>query len=209
MEGGPGTANPRHISYRGVTLKQAVAAAYGVRPFQVTGPEWIDGAGAPAFDLTATMPAGTTRETFEQMLQRLLARSFKLAVHDAPREFPAYELRLGDATPALTLSAQRAGTMFTTPRKGGIEIKSVGGTMAMLASALEQQLDGTAVIDETNLAGNYDFVLLFGAEAGQKKSLLPPLGDAIQRELGLKLVRGTASLDVLVIDHAEWTPSKR
>jgi uncharacterized protein (TIGR03435 family) len=81
---------------------------------------------------------------------------------------------------------------------------------------------GRPVLDKTGLTGKYDFELDFtpNIPPGQ---LLPPGGspppadtasepglsiaDALQKQLGLRLVPNKAKLDVLVIDKAEKVPS--
>jgi len=37
-------------------LKELIADAYKVRPFQITGPDWHNGLGAPRVDIHATLP---------------------------------------------------------------------------------------------------------------------------------------------------------
>src|ERR1700722_18687396 len=45
MRGGPGTDDPGQISFANASLKTLVAAAYGMKRYQVSGPEWLDRAG--------------------------------------------------------------------------------------------------------------------------------------------------------------------
>src|SRR5579871_5285259 len=40
--GGPGTADPGQITWSGATLKALLTAAYDVKPYQVSGPSWLD-----------------------------------------------------------------------------------------------------------------------------------------------------------------------
>jgi len=75
------------------------------------------------------------------------------------------------------------------------------------------------IIDKTGLSGKYDFTLeyasaggLGGAQAlGQGVGVDgvsggPTLFEALQEQLGLKLVKTKSALDVLVIDRAEKIP---
>ncbi len=60
--------------------------------------------------------------------------------------------------------------------------------------------------DETNLTGDYDIVLDYSVEAGSSPSqdaMASAMVDAVQEELGLKLVPRKAAVDIIVIDHAE------
>jgi uncharacterized protein (TIGR03435 family) len=71
---------------------------------------------------------------------------------------------------------------------------------------------GRIVVDKTGLAGKYDFTLYYefqapGASAAVESSNLAPiLFDAVQQQLGLKLVNAKAPFDRVVIDRAEKIP---
>ena len=64
------------------------------------------------------------------------------------------------------------------------------------------------VLDGTDLIGNYDFILEFSGNPhpGPDDSE-PDLLTAVQEQLGLKLESRKLSLDILVIDHADQTPT--
>jgi uncharacterized protein (TIGR03435 family) len=77
------------------------------------------------------------------------------------------------------------------------------------------------IVDKTGLSGKYDFNLEYAGGGGIGAALsLPTAGDAsepsgglsmidaIEKQLGLKLTKSTAQFDVLVIDHAEKTPTE-
>jgi uncharacterized protein (TIGR03435 family) len=65
------------------------------------------------------------------------------------------------------------------------------------------------VVNETGLAGRYDAVLDFGpddapANADSSEAIgLPPLPGALEKQVGLKLVKQNAQVDTFVIDHIE------
>jgi uncharacterized protein (TIGR03435 family) len=104
-----------------------------------------------------------------------------------------------------------------------------GLTLADLAIRLGQQL-GHPVIDKTGLAGRYDFTLEYSLDltglplprppgAAGPAPGVAPLGDstsdprpdlaaALEKQLGLKLNRAKAQLDVIVVDHAEKAPTQ-
>jgi uncharacterized protein (TIGR03435 family) len=83
------------------SLMQLVCEAYNVKTYQVVGPEWMKNlAGAQRFDVTATMPAGATKEQVPQMLQALLAERFKLVAHKEPgKETNVYALVVAKGGP--------------------------------------------------------------------------------------------------------------
>jgi uncharacterized protein (TIGR03435 family) len=77
------------------------------------------------------------------------------------------------------------------------------------------------IVDKTGLAGKYDFHLEYSGGGGRiGEALAPALSDAsdpsgglsiidaMEKQLGLKLTKGTAPFDVIVIDHAEKNPDR-
>jgi uncharacterized protein (TIGR03435 family) len=66
------------------------------------------------------------------------------------------------------------------------------------------------VIDKTGLTGKYDFVLKFmGGRLQDRppdfddKDATPPMDQALEDQLGLKIETGKGPLKMLVIDHVE------
>ena len=84
-------------------LKSLISLAYAVRPYQITGPDWL---GATRFDIVAKMPAGAKKEDAPQMLQALLEDRFKLTVHKTNAEHPVLAL-VGKGGPKLKPSAEK------------------------------------------------------------------------------------------------------
>ena len=64
-----------------------------------------------------------------------------------------------------------------------------------------------SIVDRTELTGEYDFDLTCDnqglAAATSTAAVAPTLFDALERQLGLKLVSRTGPVPVLVIDHIE------
>jgi len=89
MRGGPGTSDPGQVTYSGLPLKLILTNAYDVRPYQISGPEWLD---TERFDIVAKVPAGATREQARVMLQNLLADRFGLTLHHETKDSQVYEL---------------------------------------------------------------------------------------------------------------------
>ena len=80
------------------TLKDLVAEAYKVKPYQVTGPDWM---GSTRFDVVATMPEGSTKDDAPKMLRALLAERFKMVSHEEKKEQPVLALVVGKGGPKL------------------------------------------------------------------------------------------------------------
>ena len=65
-------------------------------------------------------------------------------------------------------------------------------------------------IDHTGLADTYDFYLEFSSEIGTTPDTIeqaPGFTTALQKQLGLKLLPDKTTIDLLVIDHINRTPS--
>jgi uncharacterized protein (TIGR03435 family) len=84
--------------------------------------------------------------------------------------------------------------------------------MSALANQLSGQMaTGHRVVDKTGLTGKYDFTLeydldLGNASAARNDGPILSILDAVQQQLGLRLVRGKALFDVVVVDQAEKVP---
>jgi len=167
------------------------------------------------------------------MMQAVLEDRFKLRIHRETRQGPVYELTLGKGSPKLKpfqegscipvalgrplpeLAAdQRRCRNMVNPR-GSVEFE--GGTLSMFAGLLGIALD-RPVIDKTGLTSQFAIRLVFSpddsaaprpaaAEPGAPTPARPPdapsIFQAVQEQLGLKLVPAKGPVDVLVIDHVE------
>lgn len=78
--------------YRAMTLKSLVRYAYGVQPFQVSGPAEID---TDHYDIEARYPKGATEKDERKMLQALLKERFKLTFHIDTKKLDSYALVVG------------------------------------------------------------------------------------------------------------------
>ena len=85
------------------SLRELIPLAYGVKPYQVVGPDWM---GAQRFDIVATLPEGAKTEQVPQMLQALLAERFKLVARRDNKEQPVYALTVAKGGPKLKEAAQ-------------------------------------------------------------------------------------------------------
>jgi uncharacterized protein (TIGR03435 family) len=228
FDGGPGTHDPGRISYTKATLHDVLVKAWGLEDYQqISGPGWL---GVETYDILATIPPGTTKEQFQMMLRTLVAERFQLALHHVTRDFPVYELVPGKNGPKLTKSGKQPQSKSTTNKPGFPELPTGRPSMIMrneangvthLAahqeplSALARMLRlsaGRVIVDKTGLPGEYDFTLEFRYETGAPLPLddvsAPSLFDALQQQLGLKLLDSKTPFDILVIDHAEKVPTE-
>jgi len=90
--------------YMYLDLRSLMSLAYGVKPYQITGPDWM---ATEHFDIVAKMPAGSKKEDAPKMLQTLLEDRFKLTTHRASAEHPVLALVVGKGGPKLKASAEK------------------------------------------------------------------------------------------------------
>jgi uncharacterized protein (TIGR03435 family) len=181
----PDSTDPGRVTYRDVTIKQLAARAYGVKEYQVEGPEWLDG---EHYDIIATIPQGSDKAQVGLMMQRLLAERFKLTVHHESKPMPVYTLsvakggpKLHEVDPATLPPPPPPGSMPLPPPPpppGGGPIpagKMPAGTMRLMIGLNNRHLAGNIpieklcsmlsnltdrpVIDLTELKGIYAFDL--------------------------------------------------
>jgi uncharacterized protein (TIGR03435 family) len=88
--------------YRYLDLRSLITYAYGVKPYQITGPDWIT---STRFDIIAKMPEGSKKDDAPKMLQTLLEDRFGLTTHRASAEHPVLALVTGKNGPKLKASA--------------------------------------------------------------------------------------------------------
>jgi uncharacterized protein (TIGR03435 family) len=109
--------------YRYIDLKTLMTYAYGVKPYQITGPDWM---ATTRFDIVAKMPEGATKEDAPKMLQSLLEDRFNLMTHRATAEHPVLALVVGKGGPKLKASADKPVAIDeSAPLKPG-EVKMDG-----------------------------------------------------------------------------------
>lgn len=211
MVNGGVKADPAQVRFTFKTLAELIPLAYRVKSFQVSAPEWMSGT---RWDIAAKMPAGASTDLVPDMLQSLLEDRFKLTYHRASKDFDVYVLSAGEG--GLKIPPKPADYRFSRTNA------TVPETMESLAGALSRAM-GRPVLDQTGLHSEYmvprDFQSL--VDKGAIGRMLPdsatsdsameiPSAGAIRRSiqaLGLSLKPSKQPMPLLVIDHAEKTPT--
>jgi uncharacterized protein (TIGR03435 family) len=221
IRGGPGSSDPGLATFENVDLFSLTAMAYGIRRYQLSSPDWMSNS---RFNITARVPAGSTVDEYRLMLQGLLAERFKLTLHHEQKEMQIAELVVAKNGPKLKQSEPDSsapvpdGLQPPSPRAGpppgyhgAVNLNLPKVSMEKFAALLSGLYD-QPVIDGTGLTGLYDVKLQALAGANPPISDVPnspmPLIDAVQEQLGLKLVSKKSLVDVLVVDHIEKTPTE-
>lgn len=174
---------PTQITYSCTFLSDVIGEAYGIPLYRTAG---FDKAGFTFVTISATMPAGSTKQQIQTMMQNLLAERFKLKVRRETREGSSFELTVeksghklhentsnlepadpeaqyplgkqdGYGLPELPNVPGRV-RFFVTPGKA--RAKGYAAPLSELIKTLEPFLKGP-VSDHTGLTGKYDFTLDF------------------------------------------------
>ncbi len=164
-------------------------------------------AGAPGTRAMVSFRLGSGQ--LHGMLQTLLAQRFNLKLSRETRDLPVYDLVVAPSgaklipTPSSPpLPVGPGGKPMVNFRvgmtNGNLEFTAKGGSSAVLAALLSEQLH-RKVVDKTGLAGQYDieFHLPQGQSAAQDFSA------ALEDQLGLRLEPAQAPVDVLVVQQVE------
>jgi uncharacterized protein (TIGR03435 family) len=208
----------RTFSTFNTSLADLIVFAYDVHNKQIlSGPDWID---KDKYDITGVpdMEGSPSNRQWKMMVQKLLTERFQLTFHHEKRELPVYILSVVKGGPKNLNKSDATGDGFSVPIRGvpgGFAMPIRNATMLDFTSfALQGAVLDRPVLDQTGIAGRYDFTLTWatnGTEFGgsaqvppQPVENAPPnLFTAIQEQLGLKLEAVKAPADVMVIDKAE------
>lgn len=202
--GGPGTSDPGLWRCTYAPLPNLIVDAYGLEWHQFIFPDWTV---ASRFDITAGVPAGTNKEQFRRMQQKLLEERFGLTLQHERREMAVYELVIAKGGLKLKETAPNGG-LETGPRPSGppelgkdgfpVFPPGHGGligfygrwhwagstlTAGDIARTLSGRL-GRAVIDATGLTGKYDIDMYWVSEgyiglSPEEESLSPVFGPTL------------------------------
>lgn len=202
----PFNYTPNSFSCR-QTLSSLVREAYQVLDFQVKGPEWV---ATEVYEVKATMPEGTSKETTRLMLQAALVDRFGLQLHREPKEFQVFRLvvlpdasKLEEITPAPETYGYRIGMDYLDATSGM--------PMLGLASVLSHAA-GRPVFDETGLKGAYKVNLHWNADPPSSDARVVVMGRdsgliSALSQLGLKLEPAKRTMDLLTVEKATKEPS--
>jgi uncharacterized protein (TIGR03435 family) len=167
-----------------------------------------------------------------QMLQSMLEERFKLKMHREDRPATVYALTAPKGEPKLKKpeASDRTGcrpdpgaipSTITTPMNA---MTCTNMTMDDLIKELPQRAGGYVdhpIVNASGIQGAWNFTLMWtprgaldnrpaNAEPGAAGGASDPGGislfEAIDKQLGLKLEKGTHPLSVIVVDHAEEKP---
>jgi uncharacterized protein (TIGR03435 family) len=129
------------VNFGGMPLQALLTQAYGVKPYQIAGPDWIM---TERFDISAKLPDGATEDQVPAMLQSLLAERFKLMAHRENREHPVYALIAAKGGPKLKEAAPEADAPPNPAAEGGRGAISIPGPDG--PTTIKQSPDGRGAV---------------------------------------------------------------
>ena len=169
------------VDFSDVSLAELIRAAYRVKLYQISGPDWTTTA---RFDVVAKLPEGAKADQVPEMLRTLLEERFHLVLHNSSKEMPVYALVVGKegsklkesvpddgtdgagapaggrsgmgASPMSTSGPNGSSTMLAGPNGLHVSLKNM--TVASMLDWLSRFTD-RPVVDQTGLAGRYDLDL--------------------------------------------------
>jgi len=203
------------LTIRNIPLRYLIAEAWTIDGDQVYGPSWLDDV---RVDVLAKTPSPQTPDAeVRAMLQTLLKDRMKLVARIEQREKVVWALTVWKAQPGrpkmtpseIPAKPEDADCSMSSGESGTrMSCKSV--TMASLAHRLPQLAGRYAdkpVVDQTGLAGAWDFTLEWTPLAKVESDGGMTLFAALQAQLGLQLENKKVAVPVVVVDGIERTPT--
>jgi uncharacterized protein (TIGR03435 family) len=187
-------------------VMKLIAFAYSLNQRQIVGgPGWLaqnhyDMSGTTNLTEDATIPQE------QQLMRQLLKERFGLQFHREKREMAAYALQVVKGQPKLTAAADASVQPLEWSDGHGWEHTENYRSTTMADFIVYKQLFiDRPLIDQTGLAGRYDFKLTYsyGDAPNTDPDAAPPMFTAIKEQLGLKLEPVKAPVNAFVIDHIE------
>ena len=195
------------VTVRNETLRGIVFFAYGLawgRDYALSGPAWLD---AEKFDIVATFPAATSRDSVQEMMRTLLSERFGLKTHRENRKLESYVLLVDKHGAKLQANTDGAEGAFIW---GEDHLTCRAITVAGLASRLSGPVFKLSrpVVDMTGIKGAYDFTLKWSSDAALADGQTSPsIFTALQEQLGLRLEARKTAFSIVVIDHMDRVPT--
>lgn len=199
----------------GAPLRTIMTVAYTVTDRQISGgPDWVN---TDRWNIEAKAERQGTSDELHDALARLLEDRFQLKLRREVRELPAYVLTVekkGVRMPlhdAADLKHDPIGGRF---QDGELHLSGQNVAMNYFAFFLSRALP-LNVVDKTGLTDRYDVEFHYvperpGNDGGGASGGAPPpapngpdLFTALREQLGLRLEKGKAPVQDLIIEHVE------
>jgi len=203
--------NPGSLTLRNVNMTMLVAWAFGVQRPQVFGPDAMN---SHRYDIFAKTGRPMDSDDMWPLLQPLLMERFKLEMHRESRKMEVLALILPKSGHKMTPSKIGGPTQNRQDPERGQVVE--GAALQALADDLSRETE-LPIVDMTGLKGRFDFTFNVRRYVAALRARLAadphPISDsearlmimqeAIEGELGLRLEKRQAAIDVVVVDRFE------
>jgi uncharacterized protein (TIGR03435 family) len=201
------------LTIRNIPLRYLIAEAWTIAGGQVYGPSWLDDV---RVDIVAKTPSPQTPDAeVRTMLQTLLKDRMKLVAHIEQREQPVWALTIWKGQPKMTPSEMPAkpedADCSMNSGESGTRLSCKRVTMASLAHRLPQLAGRYAdkpVVDQTGLAGAWDFTIEWTPLAKIESDGGMTLFAVLQAQLGLQLENKKVPVPVVVVESVDRKPTE-
>jgi len=197
----------RHIFIENQTVSKLITFAYGIHRKQIVdAPDWC---GTERYDIKGVpnVEGEPSLKQQQEMVRALLADRFKLKFRREKKELSVYAITVGKSGSKLKKSeGDPDGLPDQNANQNGTELtlKFTNNTMDDFALCMQFFLD-RPIVDQSGMAGRYDFQLRYTFDEGKATDPNAPPGlfTAVQEQLGLKLEAVKAPADVVVVEGVE------
>jgi uncharacterized protein (TIGR03435 family) len=196
------------VTFTNASLADCIRFAYGLTSdAQLAGPDWIKSKEV-RYDIVAKTLPDTPPEQVLRMMQALLAERFKLALHPENRELAYYALVIAKGGSKMR-EATDAPASAPTGVQGQLRIISNRMPMSRVATLLSRYMRA-CVVDQTGLKGPFEVNLVWTPDDRPvpDEERGPSVFTAVREQLGLRLESHKGPMEVLIVDHAEKTPTE-
>lgn len=187
------------------SVETLLLIGYSVHKKQiVNAPDWIR---TERWDIKGIpdVPGQPSLRQMQALARKVLTERFGLVTHTEQREMDVYALTVAKSGEKMTPSAGDPNGLpdENDSENGGVRtMRAANISIGEFALIMKFFMD-RPVVDETGLAGRYDFQLRWtfdDSRVAPDSNAPPGLFTAIQEQLGLKLEATKARTDVLVLD---------
>jgi uncharacterized protein (TIGR03435 family) len=205
----------RRLLARNTTVRDLIMIGYELDPQQIQGgPAWM---ATDEYDIDAEAVEGiqlNNEREEKTLIQELLADRFKLTFHHEQRALAVYLLVVAKGGAKLKLADRDEVENSGCEHLGACTFRK--RTLTGFSRFMQFVVLDRPVVDKTGIAGEFDFSLNWTPDESQfsrmgiqprppadNAAAPPPLFEAIQEQLGLKLEPEKMPAEVLVIDKVE------
>ncbi len=163
-------------------------------------PGWVDSA---SYDIEAKTTGGVaiTRDNIQQLMESLLVSRFQLRYHRETRETTVFALEVAkDGAKLKPAASDESASLSMNSTAATTTLHAAKISMKDFAATLARQT-GRPVVDQTGLAGEFDFDLIWSRD--QAADATAPSVFAALQGLGLRLVSTKGQVEIIAIDKVE------